>query len=355
MGRFEKLLKTARPAPLSPLIPTQPWSDVSINFVLGLPRTQRGSDSIFVVVDRFSKMVHFIPCKKTSDAVAVAQLYFRDVYRLHGLPASIVSDRDTRFVSHFWRSLWRLVNTQLNFSSAYHPQTDGQTEVVNRSLGNLLRSLVGDHPKAWDLKLPQAEFAHNHAVNRSTGFSPFQVIYGLSPRAPLDLLALPSKVRPHSTAADFVGQLAQVHQTTHDRLVAATAKYKEKADLRRRAVDFEVSDFVWAILTKDRFPAHEYSKLAAKKIGPVEIVEKINSNAYRLRLPSHVRTSDVFNVKHLFPFVGDFSSDDDDAVPDSRTNLFYPGGNDAVRVEEAFMQKWQHPKMSRKCQISMIA
>nr|GEV00025.1 putative reverse transcriptase domain-containing protein [Tanacetum cinerariifolium] len=213
-------------------IPTQPWSDVSMDFFLGLPRTQHGSDSIFVVVDRFSKMVHFIPCKKTSDAVA----------------------------------------------------TDGQTEVVNRSLGNLLRSLVGDHPKAWDHKLPQAEFAHNHAVNRSTGFSPFH----------------------------------------------------EKADQKRRVVDFHVGDFVWAILTKDRFPAHEYNKLAAKKIGPGEIVEKINPNAYRLRLPSHVRTHDVFNVKHLVPFMGD-SSDEDDAVLNSGSNLLYRGGNDAVQLEEEMM------------------
>jgi hypothetical protein len=168
-------------------IPERPWTNVSMDFVLGLPRTQKGNDSIFVVVDRFSKMVHFIVCKKTADAVNIAQLYFRKVYRLHGLPLSIVSDRDTRFLSHFWRCLWRLLSTKLDFSSAYHPQTDGQTEVVNRSLGALLWSLVGEHIKSWDTKLIQAEFAYNRSTNRSTCFSPFTIIYGSNPRALLDL------------------------------------------------------------------------------------------------------------------------------------------------------------------------
>ncbi|GKB18232.1 putative nucleotidyltransferase, ribonuclease H [Tanacetum coccineum] len=307
-------------------VPLQPWVDISMDFVLGLPRTQRGNDSIFVVVDRFSKMVHFIPCKKTTDAVNVAQLFFRDVYRLHGLPSSIVSDRDTRFLSHFWRSLWKMVNTQLNFSSAYHPQTDGQTEVVNRSLGNLLRCLVGDHVKAWDQKLCQAEFAHNHAVNRSTGFSPFQVVYSAQPRGPLDLMiprvssSVPKKVQ------DFVAGLHDVHKAVHENLVRTNSKYKQDVDHKQKHVDFEEGDFVWAVLTKDRFPVGEYNKLSAKNIGPLEIVEKINSNAYRLKLPSHVRYSDVFNVKHLIHYHGD--SSDDDLAMNSRTNFFYPGGNE---------------------------
>ncbi|GJZ80704.1 putative reverse transcriptase domain-containing protein [Tanacetum coccineum] len=308
-------------------VPLQPWVDISMDFVLGLPRTQRGNDSIFVVVDRFSKMVHFIPCKKTTDAVNVAQLFFRDVYRLHGLPSSIVSDRDTRFLSHFWRSLWKMVNTQLNFSSAYHPQTDGQTEVVNRSLGNLLRCLVGDHVKAWDQKLCQAEFAHNHAINRSTGFSPFQVVYSAQPRGPLDLMTLPVSGSVPKKVQDFVEGLHEVHKAVRDNLVRANSKYKQDADQKRRQVDFEVGDFVWAILTKDRFPVGEYNKLSAKKIGPLEIVEKINSNAYRLKLPSHIRCSDVFNVKHLLPYHGD--SSDDDPVVNSRANFVYPGENDA--------------------------
>jgi hypothetical protein len=106
-------------------IPEGPWTNVSMDFVLGLSRTQKGNDSIFVVVYRFSKMVHFIACKKIADVVNVAQLYFREVYRLHGLPLSIVSNRDTRLLSHFWRCLWQLSHTKLDFSSAYHPQTDG--------------------------------------------------------------------------------------------------------------------------------------------------------------------------------------------------------------------------------------
>lgn len=154
-------------------------------------------------------------------------------------------------------------------------------------------------------------------------------MYGFIPRGPLDLLPLPDDIRPHGTTTEFITDIQRILQHVHANLLAASADYKAWADRGRREVLYDVGDFVWAILTKDRFPAHEYNKLVARKIGPIKIVERINPNAYRLSLPSHIRTSDVFNVKHLLPYHSDSSEDDD--TMDSRANPFNPGGDDVDR------------------------
>lgn len=208
---------------------------------------------------------------------------------------------------------------------------------MNRSLGSLLRALVGDNIKSWDSKLPQAEFAHNMTVNRLIGFSPFHVVFGFIPRSPLALTPMPHGLRSHGVASDFIIETQRVHQFVHANLVAATSAYKAAADRGRREVLFEVGDFVWAILTKDCFPAHEYNKLKAWKIGPLEILERINPNEYRLALSNHIHTSDVFNVKHLVPFTGNASSFED--VADSGPNLSHPEGDDVNPIVIEHMKR----------------
>ena len=139
-----------------------------MEFVLGIMKTQRGFNSIMVVVDHFTKMAHFIPCRKTSDATHVAHLFFTEIVILHGLPKSIISYWDVKLIGHFWGTLWKKLDTNIKFISAYHPQSDGKTEFVNKSLGNLLRSLVGENSRQWDHVLAQVEFSYNELPNRST-------------------------------------------------------------------------------------------------------------------------------------------------------------------------------------------
>jgi hypothetical protein len=172
-------------------IPNAPWEDISMDFVLGLPRTKRGRDSIFVVVDHFSKMAHFIPCHKSDDASHIAELFFKEVVRLHEVPHTIVSDRDTKFLNYFWKPLWSKLGTRLLFFTTCHPQTDGQTEVVNRTLSMLLRAVLKKNLKLWEESLPHVEFAYNRAVHSTTKFYPFELVYGFKPTAPIDLLPLP--------------------------------------------------------------------------------------------------------------------------------------------------------------------
>src|SRR6266508_1227300 len=173
-------------------VPSVPWEDILMDFVLGLPRTKRGRDSVFLVVDSFSKMAHFIPCHKTDDVVHIVDLFFKEIVHLHVMPCTIVSDRDAKFLSHFWRTLWNKLGTKLLFSTTCHPQTDGQTKVVYRTLSTMLRAVLKKNLKMWEECLPHMEFAYNRSFHSTTKMTPFQVGYGFNPRAPIDLLPLPS-------------------------------------------------------------------------------------------------------------------------------------------------------------------
>jgi hypothetical protein len=172
-------------------IPSVPWEDISLDIVLGLARTKRGRDSIFVVVDRVSKIAHFITCHKSNNASCVADLFFTEIVHLHDVPNTIVSHRYSKFLSHFWRTVWLKLGTKLMFSIACHPQTNGQPEVVNHTLSTTLQAVLKSNLKLWEECLPHIELAYNRSVHSTPKVSPFQVVYGFNPHAPIDLFPLP--------------------------------------------------------------------------------------------------------------------------------------------------------------------
>ena len=166
---------------LQPLpIPQQIWEDITMDFIEALPRSD-GYDTIWVIVDRLSKYSHFVPLKHPFNAQGLARLFIKEIVRLHGIPKSIISDRGKTFMGHFWQEIHKLQGTKLNFTSAYHPESDGQTEVVNKRLGNYLRCFSSTKPSSWSSWLPWAEFCYNTSYHVSTHTTPFKVVYGRDP------------------------------------------------------------------------------------------------------------------------------------------------------------------------------
>ena len=301
-------------------IPSEPWTDISMDFVLGLPRTKRGRDSVFVVVDRFSKMAHFIACHKTNDASHIADLFFKEIVRLHGMPRTIVSDRDAKFLSYFWKTLWGKLGTKLLFSTTCHPQTDGQTEVVNRTLSSLLRAIIKKNLKTWEDCLPHVEFAYNRSIHSASKFSPFEIVYGFNPLSPLDLTSLPLSECVNLDGKKKAEFVKMIHEKARLNIERRTQQYVHQANKGRKKVVFEPGDWVWLHLRKERFPKKRHSKLLPRGDGPFQVVERINDNAYKLDLPGEYGVSASFNVADLSPFdVGD----------DLRTNPSQEGENDA--------------------------
>jgi transposase InsO family protein len=281
-------------------IPEAPWHSVSMDYITGLPCTAAGYDAVYVVVDRLTKMAHFVPCTKDITAAGTAELFVREVARLHGYPLDIVSDRDSKFVSHFWQTLFELVGTKRRLSSAFHPQTDGGTERLNRILEEYLRAYIGPEQNDWDKWLPLAEFAYNNSKQESTGYTPFFLNYGRHPRVP-DAPVV-NGVR-NQAAADLAMQLDQHIKTAKSLLQAAQQRQQHYADKKRRVVEFAVGDMVMLDSKNIKLRTPGAQKLMPKYIGPFEVIERHGPVAYRLELPHTMRrVHPVFHVSLLHAY-----------------------------------------------------
>ncbi|KAJ9519051.1 hypothetical protein QJQ45_003519 [Haematococcus lacustris] len=293
------------PGLLQPLpIPNRNWQHVSMDFIGPLPPTSHGYDMVVTVVDKLSKMLHLIPTTATATAPDIAKLFFDHVFKHHGLPEAIISDRDPKFTSDFWTSLFHLTGTRLLMSSAYHPQTDGQSERANRTVEDMLRPYLNHYKTDWDEHLAAVEFAYNSSTHVGTGFSPFYLNYGHHPRTPEALLQPPSTLVPSSAADAFVTTMRSNIDTAKAALQRAIDKQKQQADKHRRHLEFNVGDKVLlSTATLNLKTPSNSAKLQPRYVGPFKVLTKISPVAYKLDLPTTIRITPTFHISKLRPYL----------------------------------------------------
>eukprot|EP00253_Pinus_taeda_P027707 PITA_27707 len=275
-----------------------------MDFITGLPKSKKGNDSIMVVVDKLSKSAHFIPVQSTYRAAQIANIFMQNIFRLHGLPKTIVSDCDVKFTSTFWKTLFEGLGTQLNFSTAYHPQTDGQTEPVNQVVGDMLRSYVMQQPNRWEEYLHLVEFAYNNGYHASLQMSPFEVIYGRKCHTPSSWGGPEDKLM---LGPEMLKEMEQMDKKVRANLKVAQDRQKSYADRKRNFKEFQVGEHVYVRIRakKSTLQWSGCAKLAPRFCGPFQILARIGPVAYQLALPSHIRVHNVFHVSVLKKYIYD--------------------------------------------------
>ena len=252
-------------------VPEWKWDNISMDFVGALPKTVKGFDSIWVIVDRLTKSTHFVPVKTGMYVAKLAEIYIEQIVRLHGIPSSIVSDRDPRFTSKFWESLQAALGTKLRLTFAYHPQTDGQTERTIQSLEDLLRACVLEQGVNWVECLPLIEFTYNNSFHSSIGMAPFEALYGRRCRTPLCWFESGESAL---LGPDVVQETTKKVKMIQEKMRASQSRQKSYHDKRRKDIEFQVGDHVFLRVNPVTGVgrALKCRKLTPRFVGPFEII-----------------------------------------------------------------------------------
>ena len=299
-------------------MPTRRWSDISMDFITRLPMSSKGHDSILVIVDKYSKRAHFIPCDTTISSKQTAHLFFEHIYKLHGIPLKIISDRGTQFLSNFWKTLFDLLRTNLARSASYKPQTNGQTERVNRVLGDFLRTYTQNGILDWEEVLPIAEFVYNNTETVSTGYTPFMLdtgqdpidtnMYNLSNLVGSQSQQVENKFKYEQDAIDYLECWKDHELVAQAMLKDSQERMIKYFDKDKTAITFEIGEKVLLDTKHLSFYDNKGHKTKRKKLderslGPYEILEIFgplnNPTAVRLKLPSHQTFHDVVPVSRI--------------------------------------------------------
>ncbi|KAI3805345.1 hypothetical protein L1987_27640 [Smallanthus sonchifolius] len=273
--------------------------NLAMDFITKLPRTSRGHNSIWVIIDRLTKSAHFLPIREDYRVEKLAQIYIDEIVSRHRIPLNIISDRDSRFPSRFWQSLQSALGTRLDLSTAYHPQTDGQTERTIQTLEDMLRACVIDFGGNWDSHLPLIEFSYNNSYHTSINMAPFEALYGRRCRSPICWSEIGEA---QITSPELIQETTDKISLICDNIRVARSRQKSYADKRRKPLEFQVGDMVLLKVSpwKGVVRFGKKGKLAPRYVGPFKILERVGKVAYKLDLPPELsNVHPTFHVSNL--------------------------------------------------------
>ncbi|GJT09623.1 putative reverse transcriptase domain-containing protein [Tanacetum coccineum] len=280
-------------------IATYKWDNITMDFITKLPKSSQGFDTIWVIVDRLTKSAHFLQIRENDPLDKLVRLYLNKIVARHGIPASIICDRDGRFTLNFWRSFQKALGTNISMSTAYHPETDGQSERTIQTLEDMLRACVIDFGKGWVKHLPLAEFSYNNSYHASIKAAPYEALYGRKCRSPVCWAEVGEA---QLTGPELIQETTEKIVLIKQRMQAAQDRQKSYADRKRKPMEFEVRDRVMLKVSpwKGVVRFGKRGKLNPRYVGPFRVLAKVGKVAYRLELPQELsRVHHTFHVSNL--------------------------------------------------------